>query len=61
MPWCDLCNQENLYITVYPCTHKFHPCCAKKFLKINHNCPICKNMDDIMFPIEYIKQVQIST
>ncbi|KAK8832557.1 hypothetical protein WA577_004818 [Blastocystis sp. JDR] len=43
--WCPICLEDylgNCVTTLLPCGHRFHLCCIKKWLHLNHTCPVCK-------------------
>lgn len=42
--FCPICYQNTNNNIILNCKHKFCKKCISKWVKIRHNCPICRNI-----------------
>ena len=50
--FCSICQEKQLNTIKIDCNHHFCEECIKEYLKINNNCPICRNKIDNIYKIK---------
>ena len=53
--FCSICQEKQLNTIKIDCNHHFCEECIKEYLKINRQCPICRNKIDNIYKIKVFK------
>ena len=50
--FCSICQEKQLNTIKIDCNHHFCEECLREYLKINNNCPICRNKINHIYKIK---------